>query len=200
MQLVTAEFGAPDFFAEPRNRSGRRSSTPTFRANCTDCGEKGLWSGFVPSDLLFLVELPGIKPDALPGKMHPDLPVRYVSFQFSPVRYLRFRSRVLTASRRLTQVRAAGVSLSPEEIFEVFRVDKRAAADLNERQLFYSETLGQPSGLPALTASPRPRRYDPRSQAFSPCRGGDPGIRDSGHRHREPAPAERAAAAAILRG
>jgi hypothetical protein len=79
------------------------------------------------------VELPGIEPDALPGKMHPDLPGRYVSFQFSPVRYLRFRSRVLTASRRITQVRAAGVSLSPEEIVEAFRVDKRAAADLNER-------------------------------------------------------------------
>ena len=45
-------------------------------------------------------------------------------------------------------MRAAGVSLSPEEIVEVFRVDKRAVADLNERQLFYSETLGQPSGLP----------------------------------------------------
>jgi hypothetical protein len=46
--------------------------------------KKGLWSGFVPSDLLFLVELPGIEPDALPGKMHPGLPVRYVSFQFNP--------------------------------------------------------------------------------------------------------------------
>src|SRR5580693_3097644 len=128
-----------------------------------------------------------------------DLQVRSVSVRFSPVRYLRFRSRVLTASRRITQVRAAGVSLSPEEIVEVFQVDKRAAADLNERQLFYSETLGQPSSLPALTASPRPRRYDPRSQAFSPYRGGDPGIRGRRNRHREPAPAERAAAAARSR-
>jgi hypothetical protein len=48
------------------------------------------------------VELPGIEPDALPGKMHPDLPVRYFSFRFSPVRYLRSHSRVLTASRAVT--------------------------------------------------------------------------------------------------
>ena len=33
-------------------------------------------------------------------------------------------------------------------------------------------------------------------QALSPCRGSDLGIRDSGHRHREPAPTEPAAATA----
>jgi len=43
------------------------------------------------SDLPFLVELPGIEPELLPGKMHSDLPVRSGSFRFSPARYLRFR-------------------------------------------------------------------------------------------------------------
>jgi hypothetical protein len=54
---------------------------------------------------IFFVELPGIEPDALPGLLLPEMPFRYVSFPFSPVRYLRFRSRVLTASR-------AGIDLS----------------------------------------------------------------------------------------
>jgi hypothetical protein len=50
-------------------------------------------------DLRVLVELPGIEPAALPGLLPSELPVRAVSFRFAPVRYLRFRSRVLTASR-----------------------------------------------------------------------------------------------------
>ncbi len=45
------------------------------------------------------VELPGIEPDALPGLLPPELGFGCVSFQFSSTRYLRFRSRVLTASR-----------------------------------------------------------------------------------------------------
>jgi hypothetical protein len=45
------------------------------------------------------VELPGIEPDALPGLLPSELLFRYISFQFSPARYLRLRSRVLTASR-----------------------------------------------------------------------------------------------------
>jgi hypothetical protein len=45
-----------------------------------------------------MVELPGIETDALPGNMPSELPVRSVSFHFGPVRYLRFRFRVLTAS------------------------------------------------------------------------------------------------------
>jgi len=45
------------------------------------------------------VELPGIETDALPGNMPAELPVRSVLVQFSTSRYLRFRSRVLTASR-----------------------------------------------------------------------------------------------------
>ena len=40
---------------------------------------------------MFFVELPGIEPASLPGLLPSDLPVRYVSFPFSPARYLRFR-------------------------------------------------------------------------------------------------------------
>jgi hypothetical protein len=47
----------------------------------------------------FSVELPGIEPELLPGKMHSELLFRYVSFPFSPARYLRLCFRVLTASR-----------------------------------------------------------------------------------------------------
>jgi hypothetical protein len=50
----------------------------------------------------FLVELPGIEPAALPGLLPSDLAFRYVPFQFIPVRYLRLRFRVLTASRAAT--------------------------------------------------------------------------------------------------
>jgi hypothetical protein len=49
----------------------------------------------------FSVELPGIEPAALPGLLASELPVRYVSFPFSPPRYLPLRPRVLTASRVL---------------------------------------------------------------------------------------------------
>src|SRR5271165_7227065 len=47
------------------------------------------------SDLPFLVELPGIEPELLPGKMHSDLPVRSRSLPA-------VSSRVLTASRAVT--------------------------------------------------------------------------------------------------
>ncbi len=50
----------------------------------------------------FSVELPGIEPEPLPGKMHSELRFRYISFRLSPARYLRFRFRVLTASRAAT--------------------------------------------------------------------------------------------------
>jgi hypothetical protein len=53
--------------------------------------------------------------------------------------------------------------------------------------------------MTAVMASPRPTRYALRSQAFSPCHSSDPGIRDGGYRHREPAPAARGAAAARCR-
>jgi len=41
------------------------------------------------------VELPGIEPAALPGLLAFEQAIRYVSFRFVPVRYLRFRCRVL---------------------------------------------------------------------------------------------------------
>jgi hypothetical protein len=46
-----------------------------------------------------LVQLPGIEPASLPGLLPSELLFRYVSFRFVTVRYLRLRSRVLTASR-----------------------------------------------------------------------------------------------------
>jgi hypothetical protein len=46
----------------------------------------------------FVVELPGIEPDGLPGLLTPELRVRSVSLRFVTVRYLRLRFRVLTAS------------------------------------------------------------------------------------------------------
>jgi len=51
---------------------------------------------------IFSVELPGIEPAALPGNVVSEMPVGSASFPFSPVRYLRVRFRVLTASRAAT--------------------------------------------------------------------------------------------------
>jgi hypothetical protein len=48
------------------------------------------------------VELPGIEPELLQGKMHSELLFRSVWFRFSPARYLPFRFRVLTASMLTT--------------------------------------------------------------------------------------------------
>jgi hypothetical protein len=45
------------------------------------------------------VELRGFEPLLLPVEIPFDLQVHSVSFRFSPARYLRFRSRVLTASK-----------------------------------------------------------------------------------------------------
>jgi len=58
-------------------------------------------SALTLTSVLF-VELPGIEPDALPGLLPYELRFRSVSVPFSPVRYLRFRSRVLTASSAVT--------------------------------------------------------------------------------------------------
>ena len=49
--------------------------------------------------LVSCVELPGIQTDSLPGEMLSELQFHYVSVRFSPARYLRSGSRVLTASR-----------------------------------------------------------------------------------------------------
>jgi hypothetical protein len=64
--------------------------------------EKENWPGLTVLTSRFFVELPGIETDALPGNMHSELPVRSVSVRFSTSHYLRFRSRVLTASRAVT--------------------------------------------------------------------------------------------------
>jgi len=48
---------------------------------------------------LILVELRGFEPLPLSAEIPFDLQVRSGSFRFIPARYLRFRSRVLTASR-----------------------------------------------------------------------------------------------------
>jgi hypothetical protein len=45
------------------------------------------------------VELRGFEPLLLPAEIRFELPVRSVSVRLTPARYLRFRSRVLTASR-----------------------------------------------------------------------------------------------------
>jgi hypothetical protein len=53
----------------------------------------------------FLVELPGIEPDALPGLLPSELQFRYVSVRFSPVRHLRFSFAGLDGVKRGTQRR-----------------------------------------------------------------------------------------------
>jgi hypothetical protein len=63
------------------------------------CGEKRNWPELAALTSIFSVELPGIEPDALPGNMPPDLPVRSISVLFSPARCLRIRFQALTASR-----------------------------------------------------------------------------------------------------
>jgi hypothetical protein len=61
------------------------------------------------------VELPGIEPASLRGNMPSELPVRSISVRFNPSRYLRFRSRVLTASRAvITHVSSRGTCYDPQ--------------------------------------------------------------------------------------
>jgi hypothetical protein len=64
--------------------------------------KKKNWPELVALTSIFSVELPGIEPAALPGLLPSELPVRYVSFRFSPARYLRLSFRLLTASRAVT--------------------------------------------------------------------------------------------------
>jgi hypothetical protein len=66
------------------------------------------------------VELPGIETDALPGNLGSELPVRSISVEFGPARYLRLCFRVLTASR------ANQWSLSFHSCLEA--VDRRSAS------------------------------------------------------------------------
>jgi hypothetical protein len=56
------------------------------------------------------VELPGIEPAALPALLSAELQFHYASSRPSPVRYLRFRFRTLTASRAVTYRRGLPVS------------------------------------------------------------------------------------------
>jgi hypothetical protein len=64
--------------------------------------KKENWPELVALTSIFSVELPGIEPAALPGKMPSDLTVRYVSFRFNTARYLRIPIQVLTASRAVS--------------------------------------------------------------------------------------------------
>ena len=64
--------------------------------------KKENWPELVALTGIFSVELPGIEPAALPGKMPSDLTVRYVSFRFNTARYLRIPIQVLTASRAVS--------------------------------------------------------------------------------------------------
>lgn len=59
------------------------------------------------------MELPEIETDALPGLLRPELAIRSDSVQFSTARYLRFRSRALTASRAVTYRRELPASYVP---------------------------------------------------------------------------------------
>jgi hypothetical protein len=71
------------------------------------------------------VELPGIETDALPGVLASDLPVRSISVQFSPARYLRLCLRVLTASRPVNQV-APSETTSESRLFGERGIYQRA--------------------------------------------------------------------------
>jgi hypothetical protein len=64
--------------------------------------EKQNWPELTALASQFLVEPPGIETDSLPGILASERPVRSISVPFSPTRYLRIRSRVLTASRAVT--------------------------------------------------------------------------------------------------
>ncbi len=68
-----------------------------------------------------------------------------------------------------------------------------------ERDYWLSQAPSGPQCHSAVMASPQPRPYGPRTQAFSPCRDSDPGIRDSGLRRRERGRAAREAAAEARR-
>jgi hypothetical protein len=63
----------------------------------------------------------GLEPLLLPAEMASELQVHSESFPLSPARYLRFRSRALTASRAVTNfhARTAGQRVSNREAPEV---------------------------------------------------------------------------------
>jgi len=73
------------------------------RAQTTDIGEmltpKEKLASACGSDQHLLSGAAGIEPELLPGRMHSERRFHSVSFRFGPVRYVRIRFRVLTASR-----------------------------------------------------------------------------------------------------
>src|ERR1700728_2865449 len=76
-----------------------------------DLDAKENWPRLLALTSFPCVELPGIEPVALPGLLPSELPVRYITFPFSPVRYLRIHFRVLTASRSmLTRAAVCGAA------------------------------------------------------------------------------------------
>ena len=104
---------------DPRNGPNpqsvsRAAAVDGERYRC-DNGPPGL--DLYPLSCCLSVELPGIEPEPLPGKMPSELLFRYVSFPFSPARYLRLRFRVLTASRgSLVQTRVEIIAVPFERI------------------------------------------------------------------------------------
>jgi len=82
-------------FEAARTTPKRRHGVSLDDRSWWDLDEKESWPRLLALDQLSLVELPGIEPEPLPGKIQSELPVRSISIQFSPARYLRFRFRVL---------------------------------------------------------------------------------------------------------
>lgn len=86
-----------------------------------------------------VVELPGIEPASLPGHMPSELRFRSVSLRFGPVRYLRFCSRVLTASRAvITHPLSSGAT--------AVRPSTKSASRARNRTIF-AATTGRPPSL-----------------------------------------------------
>ena len=105
-----------------------------------------------------------------------------------------------TARCRPTRQRLAPQTAhdSPDHRSGLFFVRRQSVASCNDahkinwRTWRLAEAQFRMAHRPSLAvmASPRPTRYGPRSQAFSPCRGSDPGGPCTPRHRREPAPGE----------
>src|SRR5262249_19807386 len=82
-----------------------------------------------------------------------------------------------------------------------FEAEDTAAPHAKQNFAFWGSSIAhdEHTNPVAVMALPRPTRYAPRSQAFSPCRGSDPGSARKRRHRREPAPVERVAATARCR-